>query len=95
MTLEITYRERNPTTVNAITSSRSTLMVVASLKVCGSKSTREVVISTPSAKAPRTPMFLLRFAAKAPPSSVEKHVTIASKTASKFIRVLGFCWLST
>jgi hypothetical protein len=62
---------------------------VASLKVCGSKSSKEVVISTPAAKAPRTPMFLLRLAAKVPPSNVEKHVTKANRIALKFIQTLG------
>ena len=78
-------KERNPTTVRAITSSIGTLTVVASLKVCGSKSSKEVVISTPAAKVPRTPMFLLRLAAKVPPNNVEKQVTMAKRTALKFI----------
>jgi hypothetical protein len=72
---------------------------VASLKVCGSRLSKEVVINTPAAKAPRIPMFLLRLAAKAPPNSVEKQVTIAKMIASKFICALcsgsgllnGFC----
>ena len=76
----------NPTTVRAITSSIGTSTEVASLKVCGSKSSKEVVISTPAAKAPRTPMFFLRLAAKLPPNNVEKQVTTAKRTALKFIQ---------
>jgi hypothetical protein len=62
------------------------LTEVASLKVCGSKSSKDVVISTPAAKAPRTPMFFLRLAAKVPPNNVEKQVTTAKRTALKFIQ---------
>lgn len=60
-------------------------MEVASLKVCGSRSSNEVVISTPAANAPRIPMFLLRLAAKDPPTNVEKQVTTAKIIGAKFI----------
>jgi hypothetical protein len=42
----------------------------------------------PAAKAPRIPMFFLRLAAKTPPNSVEKQVTTAKMTATRFIRIL-------
>lgn len=58
----------------------------ASLKVCGNKSSKDDVIRTPAAKAPRTPIFFLFLAAKAPPRNVEKQVTIAKISALGFIQ---------
>jgi hypothetical protein len=51
---------------------------------------RARVINTPAAKAPRIPMFFLRLAANAPPNNVEKQVTTAKRTASRFISILCF-----
>jgi hypothetical protein len=61
---------------------------VASLKVCGSRSSNDVVINTPAAKAPRIPMFFLRLAANDPPNNVEKQVIIAKSIALRFIYAL-------
>jgi len=55
------------------------------LKVCGNMSSKEVVINTPAAKAPRIPMFFLYLAAKIPPNIVEKQVITVRGIASKFI----------
>jgi hypothetical protein len=63
---------------------------VASLKVCGSKSSKEVVINTPAEKAPRSPMSFLRLDAKIPPNNVEKQVTIARRIALKFMYGTSF-----
>jgi hypothetical protein len=52
-------------------------------------SSKEVVINTPAAKAPRIPMFFLCLVAKIPPNIVEKQVITAKRIASKFIGTLG------
>jgi hypothetical protein len=48
-------------------------------------SSKEVVINTPAAKAPRIPMFFLYLAATIPPNIVEKQVITVRGIATKFI----------